>query len=101
MRYTLRVEFEWDEAKNQANIAKHGLSFEDASAAFEGDDCLEYWDEASSIDEDRYVLIGPIESGIVTVEYTERHGDTIRIISARRATVGEITELRRELGLQS
>ncbi len=30
------MEYEWDEAKNRKNLAKHGLSFEDAERVFSG-----------------------------------------------------------------
>lgn len=80
----------WDPAKNAANKAKHGFSFEEASSLLLGGmDYLEIYDEASSIDEERFLAIGPIASGIVVVVFTERADDVIRIISARRATTRE------------
>jgi uncharacterized DUF497 family protein len=30
------MKYEWDEAKNRKNFAKHGLSFEDAEQVFVG-----------------------------------------------------------------
>jgi len=92
------VEFEWDETKNQANIAKHGLSFATVESVFDRDDCLETWDDGIEYDERRYKILGPIISGIVAVIYTERHEDTIRIISARRATITEIVEWKTSQG---
>ena len=81
----------WDENKNRRNTEKHGLSFEQAAELFRsGVDFLEVFDEAHSIDEDRFIAIGPIAPGMVYVIWTERLDDVVRIISARWATVREI-----------
>ena len=54
----------WDEAKNLANQAKHGVSLEEASLLFEpGVDYLELFDEDHSDAEDRFIAIGPIKRG--------------------------------------
>jgi uncharacterized protein len=82
-----KMKFEWDYAKEQKNIQKHGLDFQSAICVFQDNLRLEYYDEAHSLAEDRYVTIGLINDAVlvVTVVYTERH-DVIRIISARKAT---------------
>jgi uncharacterized DUF497 family protein len=78
---------EWDPARNKANLAKHGLSFEDASELFSsGVDFLEIYDEEHSIEEDRFIAVGPIRLGVIVVVYTEREENVIRILSARKAT---------------
>lgn len=80
----------WDETKNLANRAKHGVSFEEASALFSsGDEYLEIFDEAHSEEEERFIAIGPIRLGVVLVVWTEHDEDTTRIISARWATKRE------------
>ena len=80
----------WDEAKNLANQAKHGVSFEEASRLFEsGVDYLELFDTDHSDAEDRFIAIGPIKRGVVFVVTTEIAEDTLRIISARWATKRE------------
>lgn len=80
----------WDEQKNVANQAKHGVSFEEASSLFSsGVDFLEIFDEAHSEQEDRFIAIGPISRGVVLVVWTEQDEETIRIISARLATKRE------------
>lgn len=82
---------EWDPAKNEANEARHGLSFAQASQLLLGDaDYLEVYDQAGSIDEDRFIAIGPIEAGVIVVVFTERSDEVVRIISARRATPREV-----------
>ena len=77
------LSFEWDEAKNQINKRKHGISFETASRIFYDENRIELPDEAHSIEEDRYISIGMVDD-ILVVIHTDRK-DKIRIISARFA----------------
>jgi hypothetical protein len=87
--YGYEMKFEWNEKKNLLNIKKHGISFEDAAYAFSDIDAISILDDAHSIDEERWILIGKIKThGIVIVVHTDRiRGETdfIRIISAREA----------------
>jgi len=79
--------FEWDEAKNAVNLAKHGIAFEEAATIFEGP-VLTAADEGS-VDEARersYGLINGI--AVICVIHTDR-GEATRIISARKATRAE------------
>ena len=81
---------EWDDPKDTANQQKHGISFEQASQLFtSGADYLEILDADHSIDEDRFICIGPLDRAIVVVITTEPEEDVIRIISARWATKRE------------
>lgn len=83
------MRFEWDPRKDASNQRKHGVSFAEASALFEGDaNYLEIYDERSTV-EDRFIAIGPIRRGVVVVVWTERTGDVVRLISARFATANE------------
>jgi uncharacterized protein len=75
--------FEWDPDKNAANIAKHGIDFEDAIRIFEGP-VLESTDERRHYGEVRIVAFGVVEDRDLAVVYTMRGGHR-RIISARRA----------------
>lgn len=80
----------WDPIKGEANLRKHGVSFEEAQALFlSSEDYLEIYDEAHSESEDRFIAVGPIPRGLVLVVWTERDEDVIRIISARWATPAE------------
>lgn len=79
------MRFEWDEAKNRSNIEKHGIDFADAVDIF-NHPLLTAWDDREGYGEDRWIAIGWIHALIGVVVYTERHGDVIRIISARKAT---------------
>ena len=86
-RYINGVAIEWDVAKNDINIKKHGLSFETATLVFADADRVEFYDFRHSIDEARYVTIGLVNN-LITVIYTERK-QALRIISARVATLAE------------
>ena len=86
------LRIEWDEVKARANLRKHGISFEEAETAFLDDFALVLPDpDHSLIEEERVLLIG-ISSALrlLVVVHCERDGgDTIRLISARRATRSE------------
>ena len=72
--------FEWDEVKSDANLVKHGISFDDASEIFYGPVVVK---RSHRNNEERWIAIGKSHDQIVTVIYTRR-ADSIRIISARR-----------------
>lgn len=76
--------FEWDDNKAAANLAKHGLPFEEALAIFADPDAYE--DDTTRIEESekRSKTIGRIGDKLFTVVWTMR-GDVCRLISARRA----------------
>jgi uncharacterized DUF497 family protein len=87
------MEFEWDPAKTATNRRKHGVSFEEAMTVFDDSCAIERFDPTHSSGEDRYVTLGTSERvRVLFVVHTLRHGDTIRIISARKATSGEANE---------
>ena len=84
-------EFEWDAAKSESNLAKHGVGFEAARRVFADVFAYEQCDVDSDPGEIRYVITGVVNEVILTVVYTER-GDRTRIISARKATDHEQSE---------
>jgi uncharacterized protein len=77
-------EFEWDEEKAKVNKRKHGVSFEEATTAFDDTRHLVDPDTARP---DRFVLIGmSSKARVIYVVHAERerHGRIrYRIISAR------------------
>lgn len=81
------LSFEWDENKNVANKAKHGIDFETAALVFSDRRRVEFVDTIHSTDEERYITIG-MAYKVLFVVYTERQ-DVIRMISARLATAKE------------
>lgn len=52
------MEFEWDEAKAEANIAKHGVSFEEAKTVFDDRHFIDFYDPDHSDEEHRYIIVG-------------------------------------------
>jgi uncharacterized DUF497 family protein len=78
------VRFEWDEAKRQANLRKHGIDFVGCEAVFEGY-TLTVEDTRFVYSERRFVTLGLLEGRVVAVVHTET-ALKIRIISIRRAT---------------
>ena len=85
----MRLQFEWDEAKAKGNLRKHGVGFEEAITVFGDPQALTIFDEEHSGQEDRYIDIGRSSSGrVIVVVYTEG-GESIRMISCRKATPAE------------
>ena len=80
--------FEWDSEKAEKNIRKHGISFETAGKVFQDTSIIELFDSLHSDTEQRMIAIGMVDD-ILSVVYTERHEETIRLISARKATKKE------------
>ena len=79
--------FEWDEDKRIANVKKHGLDFIDAKRIFEGD-IITVEDSRFAYGEQRFISLGLLQGRVITIVHTENE-DTIRIISARKATRNE------------
>ncbi len=93
------VVFVWDERKNKSNRKKHGISFEEAVCVFNDEKLLEIYDpEHSNTDEDRWYALGSI--GILIVVVFTIRNDSIRIISARKATTGEKNEYYKDYDLR-
>ena len=81
------VRIEWDEAKQRANLRKHGLDFADARAIFAGH-TAKIEDFRANYGERRFLSFGLLEGRVVVIAHTER-GDAIRIISMRKASKHE------------
>jgi len=76
---------EWDPGKARLNVRKHGISFADAVASLEDEAALTMRDPFSD-DEERWVAMGRDGLGrVLPVVYTWR-GESVRLISARKAT---------------
>ena len=81
------MSFEWDPAKAEANLLKHGIDFPDVTGVFEDDYALTIAD--SGVEEERFVTMGVDRMGsVVVVVYTWR-GENVRIVSARKAVRSE------------
>ena len=80
------MQFDWDEAKRQRNLAKHGVDFVDAQALFDGRPVV--ITRSPYPDEERYVTTGIVAGRFVTLIRAQRR-TVIRIISARRTRNAE------------
>ena len=83
------MRFEWDPGKAAENLAKHGVSFEEAATVFRDVLSATGADPDHSFDEERFVTFGISAGGrLLAVAHSDRD-DAIRIISVRPATPGE------------
>lgn len=94
-QYNKCVKFEWDVAKSAANRAKHGIDFDSAKNIWLDENRVEI--RAAYPVEDRTILVGQYQDKLWTAIYTMR-GDTIRIISVRRAREKEARLYEEETG---
>ena len=76
------MEYDWDEAKREANIAERGIDFA-LVEGFDWDAALVMTDERH-YDEKRHIAVGPIGEVLYVLVFTWR-GETIRVISLRCA----------------
>ena len=83
----MRLQF--DSAKAETNLKKHGVSFADAEGVFYDPLAIHQLDPDSA-DEGRFVAVGIGSAGIILVVVYALRGEEIRLISARRATRHEV-----------
>lgn len=85
------LRFEWDPRKASANLAKHGVSFEEAETVFLDDNALLIPDVGHSQEEERFILLGMSLQfrTLVVVHCYRETAEVIRIISVRRANRSE------------
>ncbi len=81
------LSFTWDPAKARINEEKHGVAFEEGTTVFLDDEALLIGDPDHSADEDRFMLLGlsSFTRLLVVCHAVYEDGDTIRLISARKA----------------
>ena len=83
------MKFQWDPKKATKNVARHGITFREASTAFGDPLASTIPDPDHSVDEARLLTIGRSTTGrLIVVSHTDRE-DEVRIISARPGTRGE------------
>jgi uncharacterized DUF497 family protein len=85
--------FEWDEAKAAANLIKHEMTFDFASAVFVAEPRLDMDVTRLGQNEDRRKAVGLVNGRLLAVVYTLRN-ERVRIISARRANDRETAQYR-------
>jgi uncharacterized DUF497 family protein len=82
--------FDWDQQKDASNQQKHDVAFQEAKTAFTDEFARLIADPDHSEDEERFLLLGTsIHSRLLVVCHCIREGDTIRLISARKANKRE------------
>lgn len=83
------MQFEWDQAKAEANLKKHEVSFDEAKTVFDDSLFIIFADPDHSSDENRFIIMGESnQNRLLVVSFTERPAAT-RLICARRATSAE------------
>lgn len=87
--YTMPMMIEWDEAKRRRNLRKHGVDFADAVAVLDDPQALTREDTDSQGEQVQVTLGMDAVLRLLVVVWTQRLGNTIRIISARRANAKE------------
>jgi len=83
------VKFDWDAEKARINLAKHGVSFEEAETVFAPAKPAIFEDMPHSDAQWRYVAIGFSAKQRLLAVFFAREEDLVRIISARKATKNE------------
>ena len=80
------MEFEWDSDKAASNLAKHNVSFQEASTVFGDPLSLTFLDPDHSEAESRHITIGEsTQRRLLIISHADR-AQRIRIISAREVT---------------
>jgi uncharacterized DUF497 family protein len=90
------MKYEWDDAKNRKNLAKHGLSFEDAEWVFAGP-CITFEDDRFNYGEVRLITLGLLAGRVVVIAHSPRDEAT-RIISMRKGNKREQEIYQERLG---
>ena len=91
------MKFEWDEAKNRNNFAKHGPDFADAERVLTGP-CVTFVDSRFDYGEVRLITLGLLAGRAVVIAHAPRGEDTTRIISMRKANRREQKIYQKRLG---
>ena len=94
--YNMVMKFDWDEKKNELNIYRHGIDFNDVPEIFNGPMIVKI-DDRIDYGEDRFIGIGILGNIIAVVAFVEMEGEMIRIISARKANKHESKKFEKEI----
>ena len=91
------MKLEWDDAKCKQTLRERGIDFADCAKVFDGP-TYSFSDSRKDYGEERVCTVGVLEGRLLIIVSTER-GDTIRIISVRRANEREEKEYAAFLGI--
>jgi uncharacterized DUF497 family protein len=89
--------FEWGEAKNSSNLAKHGLDFADSEEVLTSP-CVSFVDRRFDYGEKGYITLGLLAGRVVIIAHAPRGDATTRIISMRKANRREQKIYQERLG---
>jgi uncharacterized DUF497 family protein len=82
----MHMAIEWDSKKAASNLKKHGVSFDEAATALL-DPMAKAQEDPDAEDEPRWILLGmSTKQRLLSIVYTLRQDDRIRLIAAREAT---------------
>jgi hypothetical protein len=87
------MQFEWDPAKNERNIAKHDVGFGFVTRVFDGR-LIQWRDTRVEYGEERWNGLADINGRVYFVAWTMRGPDTVRLISARKANERETIQFK-------
>lgn len=82
----MKFRFEWDPQKAAENLAKHGVSFEEAASVFNDPLAYTFADPDHSVGEERLLTFGYSGAGRLLAVISTERGNALRIVSARKAT---------------
>lgn len=86
----MKLQFEWDGGKAHRNATKHGVDFHEAATVFRDRLAAIFDDDWHSDEEYREIIVGySAQNRLLVVIFTQR-GESVRIISARKATRREV-----------
>jgi uncharacterized protein len=83
------VVFRWDDRNAAGNLKKHGVEFNEAATVLKDLLSTTFPDLDHSSGEERYVTVGKSDRDRLLVVVHTEEGETIRIVSARKATSHE------------
>src|SRR5262245_15244079 len=97
----MRIHFDWDPAKAASNVAKHGVTFEEAMSVFRDPLARSFPDPEPGAGEERWITMGETSTGnLLVIVHTWADIDVdrsiVRIISARRPTRNEARQYRED-----
>lgn len=86
--YGALMQFEWDDTKATANLAKHGVAFDLASEVWDDPLHVIYPDRVEAGEQRWHAIgvVGHVALLLVVHSYPGETGSRVRIISARKAT---------------
>ena len=82
-----KLVFEWNKRKENANIKKHGISFNEARTTFYDENAVQFFDPDHSDEEDRFILVGvSYRLNTLVVCHCFRENEiTVRIILSQKS----------------